>query len=147
MLKDEPAWLERVSGAPHLHLAVLVEPYLGYLLTRRKTIESRFSITRVAPFETVERGDVVLLKRSGGPVVGLALVGRTEFVHLAPNTWAYVKSFSREICADAEFWESRRAKRYATLMQVDDITDVEPFTIDKGDRRAWVVLDQRGTLL
>ncbi len=35
------------------HLAVMHEPYLSYVLEGRKTIESRFSRHRVAPFDQV----------------------------------------------------------------------------------------------
>ena len=64
-----------------------------------------------------------------------------------PNTWGRVRSLSREICADEDFWESRRDKRYASLMHIAAITAIEPFVIDKADRRAWVVLDRLGTLV
>lgn len=147
LMGNEPEWTARIAYAPQIHLAVLVEPYLEYLLSGKKTIESRFSIHRIAPFEEVLQDDIVLLKRSGGPVVGLALVGQTEFFHLAPSTWAQVKSYSREICADVEFWRSRRDKRYATLLHIADIIPLEPFQVEKADRRAWVVLDHLRSLL
>jgi hypothetical protein len=117
------------------------------MIAGKKTIETRFSLNRVAPFEEVEQNDVVLLKRSGGPIVGLALVGQTDFYHLLPSTWGHVKSFSRQICADAEFWRVRRDKRYASLMHITDVTPVEPIAIEKADRRAWVVLDKRASLV
>jgi len=147
LIEHEPEWLERITDAPQIHLAVLVEPFLEYLLVGKKTVESRFSINRVAPFEEVQSDDVILLKRSGGPVVGLALVGHTEYFHLMPKTWSRVRSFSRQICADAAFWKSRRNKRYASLMHIADIIAVEPFAVNKTDRRAWVVLDHVGSLL
>jgi hypothetical protein len=64
-----------------------------------------------------------------------------------PKTWSRVRSFSRQICADAAFWKSRRNKRYASLMHIADIIAVEPFAVNKTDRRAWVVLDHVGSLL
>jgi len=146
-MRSAPKWATRITEAPQIHLAVLVEPYLEYLFEGKKTIESRFSVHRIAPFEEVLRDDVVLLKRSGGPVVGLALVGQPEFFHLSPSTWAQVKSRSREICADAEFWRSRRDKRYATLLHIADIIPIEPFKVEKADRRAWVTLDPVRQLL
>jgi ASC-1-like (ASCH) protein len=147
LMRNEPEWTTRVARAPQIHLAVLVEPYLEYLFAGKKTIESRFSIHRIAPFEKVQQDDVVLLKRSGGPVVGLALVGKAEFFHLARSTWTEVKSYSLEICADAEFWRSRRNKRYGTLLHISAIVSMKPFQIDKADRRAWVVLDHARSLL
>lgn len=147
LLADKPKWARYLAKAPHIHLAVLIEPYLEYIFAGKKTVESRFSLNRVAPFEEVQENDVVLLKRSGGPIVGLALVGQTDFYHLLPSTWRQVKSLSREICADAEFWYSRKDKRYASLMHISDITPIDPIAIEKADRRAWVVLDKLGTLV
>src|SRR5215210_2794220 len=57
-----------------IHLAVFVEPFLDYVLDGSKTVESRFSVNRCAPFGKVSPGDMVLLKRAGGPVVGIARV-------------------------------------------------------------------------
>src|SRR5947208_15176323 len=64
------------SGLPScgIHLAVFVEPFLGYVLDGSKTVESRFSVNRCAPFGKVRQGDVALLKRPGAPVVGIACV-------------------------------------------------------------------------
>src|ERR1700680_4435376 len=77
---DDGIW-RGVLGAPGselpscgIHLAVFVEPFLGYVLDGSKTVESRFSVNRCAPFGKVSRGDVVLLKRAGGAVVGIARV-------------------------------------------------------------------------
>ena len=69
-----------VSAPPvSLHLAVLVQPYLDFILDGQKTIESRFSIRPIPPYRRVESGDIVLLKASGGPIVGAFFVAlRTE---------------------------------------------------------------------
>ena len=48
-----------------LHLAVFLEPYLRYILEGKKTVESRFSGRRIAPYGNVQCDDVILLKRSG----------------------------------------------------------------------------------
>lgn len=40
-----------------LHLAVFVEPYLGYILEGKKTVESRFGMRRSAPYGQVAAGD------------------------------------------------------------------------------------------
>ena len=49
-----------------VHLAVMVEPYLSRVLDGSKTIESRFSRKKIAPWGRVSSGDVVVLKKSGG---------------------------------------------------------------------------------
>ena len=56
------------ESAVGVHLGVFVEPYLTFLLQGKKTIESRFSINKHAPFEQVQDGDILVLKKSSGPV-------------------------------------------------------------------------------
>jgi len=78
MTGSSPPLIRRVSTRG-IHLAVLVEPYLSLILDGKKTIESRFSINRHAPFEQVQRGDVLILKRSSGPIEGLCTVSDAWF--------------------------------------------------------------------
>lgn len=145
-LSDEPFWsrrLERVEqGSAHIHLAIFHEPFLSLLLAGKKTVESRFSVNRVAPFGVVARDDLVLLKRSTGPVVGIALAGDPGFYQLDPDSWATIRRrFARAICApDDAFWAARVRARYATLIPIKATLALAPFPIIKRDRRGWVLL-------
>jgi hypothetical protein len=125
-----------------LHLAVMREPYLEFVLNGRKTIESRFSINRVSPFGDVRVGDVLALKRQSGPVVGLAVVEHAAFYELDAPTWRLLRhQFARPLCAeDDEFWITRERARYATLMTVVHAHQIEPVRVQKRDRRGWVRL-------
>jgi hypothetical protein len=62
------------ESSNRLHLAVFIEPYLSFIFEGTKTIESRFNMRKQAPFGQVSAGDVLLLKRSGGPVCGVCLI-------------------------------------------------------------------------
>src|SRR4051794_23702908 len=107
VVADDTYWAKRLGpifdGEPHsfsLHLAVFVEPYLDYVLSGRKTIESRFSVVRCPPYRRVQPGDAVLLKASGGPVVGLCQVRQTWFYRLDPDSWQFIrKEFTEALCA------------------------------------------------
>jgi hypothetical protein len=125
-----------------VHLAIFVEPYLGYLLEGHKTVESRFSAVRCPPYRRVQRGDVLLLKLSGGAVVGICQVGQTWFYRLDPRSWQTIrKEFTQALCAqDPSFWESRQRASFATLMQVENVRRIDPIPWIKRDRRGWVVL-------
>src|SRR5882757_5711201 len=57
-----------------IHLAVFVEPYLSFVLEGKKTVESRFSVNRHAPYEQVRSGDLIVLKKSSGPICGVCRV-------------------------------------------------------------------------
>jgi hypothetical protein len=139
-IADDPLWTRLFEQARGVHIAILNEPFLTYILEGRKTIESRFSKNRGPPFERVRTDDLVLLKRSSGPVVGVAHVERAEFLTLDETTWPRVRALSEQLCADNSFWLARADKHYASLLYVKEVRQFHPFKIDKTDRRGWVVL-------
>jgi hypothetical protein len=124
-----------------IHLAIVLEPYLAFILDGTKTVESRFSRNGCAPFGRVSVGDVVLLKRSSGPVVGLCTVSDVWDYRLAPGSLVEIKErFGPAICPQGRFWEERRDAAFATLMRVDGSRPLPNLTVPKKDRRGWVVL-------
>ncbi len=148
-LRDDPFWenyLHQFVSQEYspfaLHLAILVEPYLQFILDGKKTIESRFSVHRCPPYKGVHRGDVILLKRSGGPIVGLCQVADAWFYQLDPESWTTIKKdFAVAICAqDPDFWVDREAASFATLIRVKHVRSIAPIKYVKRDRRGWVVL-------
>jgi hypothetical protein len=133
-------------GAPDvsLHLAVLVEPYLSFILDGQKTVESRFSIRSIPPYGRVSAGDVVLLKISGGPIVGAFTAAAVWSYELDPASWSELRrDFTDALCAQAGFWEQRSRAVFATLVRVADVRRLSPLSVPKRDRRAWVVLAAR----
>ncbi len=132
-----------------LHLAIFIEPFLGYVLNGKKTVESRFSSRRLAPYEAAADGDVLLLKRSSGPIVGLCRVTHTWFYRLDPASWHLIRTeFAQALCAqDSSFWQAREAASFASLLRIDRIMGVEPINFRKRDRRGWVVLQKRANKL
>lgn len=74
-----------------LDLAIFVEPYLQFILEGRKTVESRSSARCGVPYKCVQKGDVVLLKRSGGPIVGLCRIADAWFYGLDPRSWDTIR--------------------------------------------------------
>jgi hypothetical protein len=129
-------------GNRGIHLAILVEPFLSYIMEGRKTIESRFSKHKVAPYKRVKRGDAILLKRSGGPIAGCCEVEEAMYFQLDPETLAAIKDkYGREICAPVEFWKEKESSSYATLLKIRDVMPVLPgIAISKNDQRGWIVL-------
>lgn len=127
-----------------LHLAVLTEPYLGFILNGQKTVESRFSVRAIPPYGRVDAGDVVLLKKSGGPIVGAFTAAAVWSYELAPNSWLELhRDFTEALCAQAGFWEERAGASFATLIRVVEVRRLPPVAVPKRDRRAWVVLADR----
>jgi hypothetical protein len=148
-------WRDRIDAATRnaqvgVHLAVFVGPFLEAILNGRKTIESRFGANRCTPFEKVQRGDIILLKRSGGPVVGLALAGDTLYYVLTPDVFRELRDrFAIQLYAeDDEFWAARADKRFASLIEIDDSVKIASMSIDKHNRRGWVTyIDGRQSCL
>jgi hypothetical protein len=137
--------LKSPDSAPFkLHLAILVEPYLQFILDGKKTVESRFSTRKFAPYNRVDKGDVVLLKQSSGPIVGLCQVNYVWFYQLDPESWRTIREdFAVVLCAqDPDFWKAREAASFATLMRIQHVKSIEPIKFAKRDRRGWVVLHE-----
>jgi hypothetical protein len=127
-----------VSG---VHLAVMREPFLSFLLAGSKTIESRFSINRVDPFDRVSDGDLVVLK--AGLIVGAFVVKTVRCRELAHGDIGEIRDdFNSRIQATNDFWDMKSSAKFATLMEVDELFTFDPFQVDKRDMRGWVVLRQ-----
>jgi hypothetical protein len=132
----------RTTSERSVHLAIFVPPYLEYVLCGKKTVESRFSSVRCPPFGRVREGDVILLKQTGGPVVGLATAARIWSYTLDPDSWSEIRrDFTDALCAqDPDFWRTRNKAAYATLVRLQNVRKIPPFGFQKRDRRGWVVL-------
>lgn len=139
-LRNDARWQRYLEGAAAVHLAVLVEPFLSLILEGKKTIESRFAQRRTAPYGQVSRGDILILKRAAGPIVGLALAADCSYVSLSTETWPHVKALAAQLCADDQFWQTRSECRYASLIELAAVRTMDPLNVEKRDRRPWVVL-------
>ena len=63
------------QNARAIHLAVVNEPYLQFILQGKKTIESRFAMHRAAPYRQISPGDIVLMKSAGQAVQSYFIAG------------------------------------------------------------------------
>jgi hypothetical protein len=127
-----------------VHLAVFVEPYLTAVLQGKKTIESRFAVTRRPPYLCIEPQDYIILKKSGGPILGLALAKSISFYRLSPGVLKDLRNrFADKLFAqDDNFWTERAEKQYATLIELDDAIAINPLSVAKRDRQGWVTYDR-----
>ena len=150
-LQLDSLWAKRLSemearvrsrAGVRVHVAVFIEPYLGFLLDGTKTVESRFSINRCAPFRRAEEGDLILVKRSGGGVVAVCEIASLWYYELDPAAWGTIKQrFAAPLAIrDRSFWDERKNACYASLFKVRHLMAIEPLPFEKRDRRGWVVL-------
>jgi hypothetical protein len=127
-----------------VHVAVFSEPFLSLVLSGEKTVESRFSRNRCAPYGDVDDGDIILLKEVAGPIRGIALARKAWCYDLSSEPLERIRSrFGAQICGDEEFWKSREDALYATLIELDETAAIAPLRCDKRDRRGWVLVRSR----
>jgi hypothetical protein len=131
-----------------IHLSVFVEPYLQWVLDGTKVIESRFSVNKCAPFEKIKKGDIILVKKSGGPIVAIAQAGTIWSYNLEASSWKEIKkTFTQALCAqDPKFWENRSSATYATLIKLENVISINPIFFPKKDRRGWVILNSKNQI-
>lgn len=148
-LKDDSQWgntIEKmlVDTSVGVHLAIFNEPFLSLIYSREKKIESRFSMNKISPFEKVRKGDVIILKESGGLVTGVFIAGEVKFYHgLNKKTLEQIEiSYGNEICSayDKGFWKDRTKAKYASLIEVKKVKKILPFKSEKKDRSGWSIL-------
>ncbi len=145
-----PFWLSYLSDAVRptsrigIHLAIFAEPFLSKVLSGEKTIESRFSRNRCAPYGEIGEGDIILLKEVAGPICGLVLARRSWCYDLATEPIESIRlRFGAGIGADGGFWAARQDALYATLIELNEPIAIGPVTCNKSDRRGWVALRSR----
>lgn len=143
-------WLTYLSDATRpksrigIHVAIFAQPFLSMVLSGEKTIESRFSRNRCAPYGEIDDGDIILLKEVAGPICGLALARRIWCYDLGTEPIDRIRHhFGAGICANDEFWTSRADALYATLIEIGSPASIEPVSCNKRDRRGWVSLRSR----
>ena len=132
------------------HLAILAPGWTELILDGSKTIESRFTKVRCAPFGKVHEGDSVYMKESGGLVKGMFTVAKVEtFEHLtdAQICDLFYKEYREQIFSSLSASMQRPPEKWltakhATLIHVSDpIAFDKPFPYKQKGRSAWLVLD------
>lgn len=132
------------------HIAILSPGWTELILDGSKTIESRFTKVRCAPFGKVHEGDIVYLKESGGLVKGMFRVAEVEtYENLTDGQICdlFYKEYREQIFSSRSALMRRPPEKWltakhATLIHISDpVTFEEPLPFPKRDPRAWVVLD------
>lgn len=132
------------------HLAILSPGWIELILDGSKTIESRFTKVRCAPFGKVHTGDIVYLKESGGLVKGMFTVEKVETYENLTDAQIcdlFYKEYREQIFSSRSALMRRPPEKWltakhATLIHVrDPVAFDNPLPFPKRDPRAWVVLE------
>lgn len=123
------------------HLGIFTEPVLSYMMEGKKTIESRFSKNKIAPYNKIDKNDIVFIKRSGGNIIGYLTIKEVLFFDLNIISISSIKEkYNEYLCVDEEFWAQKKNSRYATLIIIDKVTKLKPFKINKKGMQTWIEL-------
>lgn len=131
----------KITGqSKQIHVAVMHESFLTSVFEGKKTIESRFSLHKIPPYEKVQPGDMIFMK--AGPIVGYFTATWVEYFDLQQYPIKDIQQqYGEAICEDDEFWKAKTTKRYVTLIGISDVHKTQPTIIEKRDRRAWITIE------
>lgn len=129
------------------HVAIMSPDWklISKILSGEKTIESRWYVTRRAPWKVVKKGDRVYFKDSGKPVTAQADVVDARFYSLESLADAkrIIREHGKEIClinSHPDTWKS--VPRYCILIRLKHPKRVAtPFHVNKrgfGSASAWI---------
>lgn len=132
------------------HLAIFSKQAINRIFDGHKTVESRFSQSRIPPFGQINVGDIVYIKPPGEEIVGQFTVSKViSFENLDIEDWAQIinpykdkLSFGSDE-SDKKFFDSKKTSHFGTVIFMDQIEKflTPPIRIKKKDLRGWVVLD------
>lgn len=138
------------------HIAILKkscvkkgDSLLADILEGKKTVESRWYINKVAPWNQIKAGDEVYFKESGSSIKVKTVVSKvTQYENLDPvKIKKIINEYGSKIAPSStqkelDIWsQGLNKKRYCILIFLANIEKVEPFEIDKtgfGSACAWM---------
>jgi hypothetical protein len=127
------------------HLAIFKKTEAGLIFTGQKTIESRFSKSKIAPYGQVSAGDLVYIKPVGEDITGQFRVKKVVSLEGLESTDfpEIIERFNKQIAGSPEYWQSQVGAKYGTLIfigQVDRFI-TSPIKVSKKTIAGWVVLN------
>jgi ASC-1-like (ASCH) protein len=126
------------------HLAILTQIYLNKIIFGEKTIESRFSRYKIAPYRKIKAGDIVFLKRCAGEILAIASVDRSDFFALSSSkdVIKIMELYYKELALEDTFKNQKITSKYATLIYLKEVLPTKNIRVTKSDRRPWVLLEK-----
>src|SRR3972149_2528473 len=106
------------------HLAIFDSDTAKKIFEGKKKVEGRFSKIKIPPFGKVSAGDDVLIKVSGGKIVGQFSVDRVlHFDHPRKEEVEFFKKkYASGLAMPATFWLDHEKINYLTLMFIGTVT-------------------------
>lgn len=124
------------------HIAILRQPFYDMVISGTKTIESRWSMNRCAPFNKIKVGDIIYIKQTGKPVTAKAVAKKVKFYNLTPEIVEEIRvKYGKFIGTDKfEDWQSTLNKKYYTLIWLDKVEKISPIDVPRSNGAGWIIL-------
>lgn len=124
-----------------IHLAVLREPFYTKIILGKKTVESRFTLNRITPYQRIVVNDIIYFKLVADEKIRYYTdVKKVLFAYGYDNCKNLLIEYKNEICIDDEYINSKSESYYLTLIWLGIIKSVGdiPLISYKKDRRTWI---------
>lgn len=140
-LQNNVYWKKKIFDTNcKIHLALMVEPYLSLILSGKKTIESRFSKKKIIPFNNISKGDIVILKKTGGGLAAVFEAGDIHFIQIesATDLKEIKENYGNALCLEDEFWERKKDAKYVSLINITHMQAISSIVVKKANRQSWL---------
>ena len=125
------------------HIAILHKKYYNLILSGKKTIESRFSFNKIAPYNKVKVGETIYLKESGKNITARAKVKDVKFFELNPEIVEDIRvKYGNNIgVADVDSWNKTKQKKFGTLVWLENIETINEIKMNRSCGTEWFVFE------
>lgn len=125
------------------HLAIFIGDTAELILKGKKRIDLRISQKKIIPYHTISVGDEILLKKSGGDIVGKARASKVVFYDsFTKRDIDKIRSeYGKYILMGDDFWDAKSSGKYLTMIYLEGVERfVAPIKFHKKDLRSWVII-------
>ena len=125
------------------HIAILRKKYFNLILNGEKTIESRFSFNKIAPYKQIKVGETVYLKETGKHITAKAKVKDVKFFELTSSVVEDIRiKYGKDIgVTELSAWEEIKRKKFGTLVWLEQVETIPEIMISRSCGTAWFVFE------
>ena len=115
--------------------------FYNLLIKGEKTIESRWSLKKIAPYNKINVNDVIYFKESGKQIINYkAIVQKVKFFEINEKTFNFIyKNYKNNICMQYfDNLEIYKNKKYCTLIWITNLQKINPIKFIHKGQTAWI---------
>lgn len=122
------------------HLVILKQPYFNMILSGEKTIESRWSVHKIAPYNKVKIGDILYLKETGKNVYYKAICSDVKFFEITHEVINMIKEKYGDGIKMRDYSDCYN-KKYCSLIWISNIEKIEEMKVKRSNGAGWIIMD------